>query len=429
MSDFEQQLRRRLTGRAATVAPRGDLNDLVERIAKQRSRGRRSSAFVMALVVVVGPIAGFGIARATDGSAARSASARRGSKSSASKFDATPLPPLKASGVAGADFAQKSQIQPDGLLIAPSEQLSLGRMFARTSLDGVALRVYGAEMPPPPSTAPWFTPAPWCFPNRLVQVDTSNQLVAGTAQGYLYDKPQNGLVASSSFVGASEGAPVWVAIVQSDEGTTARATFADGGSDSFALHDGVTVLAHAVAKPAPLATLQRQKLDVQILDAGGSVVGETTVYSNGSPAFENGGDPEPAACIAPAKLPDPGTEQPADVAAATAGVTQAYTDVYTGGSSVAVREAAIDDPHGVDTVYAQLFSGSYADQVKGAVPHIRNVVFLSATTAAVAYDVSSPGYSLLSGRFGEAVFTDGRWKMTRATFCNDVSLAGVSCPP
>jgi hypothetical protein len=427
MSDFEQQLRRRLTGRAATVAPSTDLGDLVERIAKQRSRGRRASAFAMALVVVIGPIAGFGLARATDGTAAPSATARHRSKAPTSKFDATPLPPLKSNGVANLGVAQKTAVSPYGLMIVPSEQLSLGRMFARTSGDGVVLRVYGAQLPLQPSTVPWFTPAPWCSPNRLAQVDTSNELVAGTSQGYLYEKPQNGLAASASFVGTSEGAPVWVAIVQSDRGTTAHATFADGGADSFALRDGVAVLAHAVAKPAPLTTLQGQKLHVQILSAGGSVVGETTVYPNGSPAFGNGGDSDPAACNAPAKLPNPGSEQPADVAASKAGVTQAFTDVYSGGSALAAREAAIDDPHGLEAIYAQLFSGSFGAQVKAAVPNVRDVVFLSATRAAVAYEVASPGFQLLSGRFGEAVFTDGRWKMTRATFCNDVSLAGVSC--
>jgi hypothetical protein len=431
MSDFEQQLRRRLTGRAATVAPRGDLDDLVERIAKQRARGRRASAFAMALVVVIGPIAGFGIARATDGSTARSASTHHTSKPAVSKaptFSATPLPPLKANGASSGE-SLGAAMPPNGLLIAPGDQLSLGRMFARTSSDGIALRVYGAALPAQPATVPWFTPAPWCSPNRLVQVDTSNDLVAGTSRGYLYEKPQNDLAASSNLVGTSEGAPVWVAVVQSDKGTTARATFADGGSDSAALDDGVAVLAHAVAKPADLQTLQGEKLDVQILDAGGSVVAEAPVYGNGETIFGNGGDPDPAACTAPAKLPDPGPEQPADVAAATAGVTQAFADVLTGSSSLAVREAAIDDPHSLDDVYSKLLSGSFAQYVKTAVPHVRNVVFLSATEAAVEYDVSIPNYTDLNGQFGEAVFSGGRWKVTRETFCTQIGMAGVSCPP
>ena len=80
MSDFEQQLRGRLTGRAATVTPRGDLDDLVERIAKQRARGRRASAFAMALIVVVGPIGGFALARATTSSASTKSAAKRVTK-------------------------------------------------------------------------------------------------------------------------------------------------------------------------------------------------------------------------------------------------------------------------------------------------------------------------------------------------------------
>jgi hypothetical protein len=439
MSDFEQQLRRRLMGRAATVAPEGDLADLVERIAKQRARGRRASAFVMALVVVVGPIAGFGIARATDGTGARSAATRGRATSSTApkaktKFSATPLPAVKPSSQGPFSEAPggAADVCVDSVVCAlnsSGQQLDLGRMFARTSSDGVALRVYGAALPAPPSTVPWFTPAPWCSPNRLVQVDSSNELVAGTTQGYLYEKPQNDLAASVSLVGTNEGAPVWVAIVQSDEGTTARATFADGGSDSLALADGVAVLAHGIAKPGDLETLDGEALDVQILDAGGAVVGDTTVHANGSPAFGNGGDSDPADCTAPAKLPAPGSEQPTDVAAATAGVTQAYVDVYTGSNSDAVKDAAIDDLAGVDAARAELRSGPDADEAKVATANVTDVVFLSATKAAVSYDIDIPGYSNFTGRFGEAVFTGGRWKVTRETFCGDIAMAGVTCSP
>ena len=72
----------------------------------------------------------------------------------------------------------------DGPYVGGSIGMDLGRMFARTSGDGTVLRVYGAQLPADTSTAtvPWWKPALWCFPNRLVQVDASSDLVAGTTQ-------------------------------------------------------------------------------------------------------------------------------------------------------------------------------------------------------------------------------------------------------
>jgi hypothetical protein len=72
---------------------------------------------------------------------------------------------------------------------------------------------------------------------------------------------------------------------------------------------------------------------------------------------------------------------------------------------------------------------AFAAEVKAAIAHVRGIVFLSATRAAVAYDIEIPGYSNFTGRFGESVLIDGKWKVTRATLCHDISLAGVNCSP
>jgi hypothetical protein len=435
MSDFEQDLRRGMSGRAASVVPLTDLEDLVERIASDRARNRRVSAFVLALVVIVGPIAGFAVARTSDTSPAKAAQrAPRSKVTTAPRFAPTRLPALKTTPGASqkvtasalsADRAALNSVQRD--LVAPNQSLSLGRMFARTAGDALQLRVYGARLAPQTSGVPWWSPPPTCFPNRIVQVDASNELVAATAQAYLYATPSNGLIAAVNVVGTSEASPVWVVVVQSDKGTTARATFAGGGSDASALNDGVAVLGHAVAGRVDAKSLLQETVHVEILDAHGAVVADTSVTASDTPAL-GAPIPRPAECTAPTKLPAPGAEQPADVATATAGVTQAFTDAYNGTSSLAVREAAIDDPSGVGTVYAALESGSFAQQVNTAVPHVRDVVFLSATDAAVQYDVVIPNYSDFNGQFGEAVFTGGRWKITRGTFCTAVALALVTCP-
>ena len=227
----------------------------------------------------------------------------------------------------------------NGMILTAGGDFDLGRLFARTSSDGAVLRVYGARISSGRPSVPWFTPAPWCFPDRVVQVDASNDLVAGVSNGYLTPQPHGDLAASVQFVGLSEHAPIWVAIVQADHGTSVRATFADGGTDSAPLENGVAVLAHRTTA-TDTKTITGQGLHVELLGSGGDVVADTTVNAQTPGTYD---DQSSAQCVAPTGLPAPGAEQPADVAGATAGVTQAFTDVYNGANSDAVKDAAIDD--------------------------------------------------------------------------------------
>ena len=59
-----------------------------------------------------------------------------------------------------------------------------------------------------------------------------------------------------------------------------------------------------------------------------------------------------------------------------------------------------------------------------------NLVFLSPTKAAIQYEIDIPNYAAgaFSNRFNEANLVDGKWKLARYGWCNDVSLAGVQCP-
>jgi hypothetical protein len=58
------------------------------------------------------------------------------------------------------------------------------------------------------------------------------------------------------------------------------------------------------------------------------------------------------------------------------------------------------------------------------------VVFLDPTTAAIQYEIDIPNYGTPSfaNRFTEAHLVNGSWKLARAGWCNDVSLAGITCP-
>ena len=68
----------------------------------------------------------------------------------------------------------------------------------------------------------------------------------------------------------------------------------------------------------------------------------------------------------------------------------------------------------------------YLGQTRQTVDHIE---FLDARAAAVGYSVWLGGAPLLSHRRGVAVLVDGRWKVSRETFCEQMSLGGIPCPP
>ena len=130
----------------------------------------------------------------------------------------------------------------------------------------------------------------------------------------------------------------------------------------------------------------------------------------------------------PRDLPAPGAQQPADPTAAEAAVATAFAKAYAKGIDDAGFRAAFDDSHGFAEVQRQLLNGTFKEQVKAAVQKLDDVVFLSPTTAAIEYHIEVPGYSPFTDRFNEVHLIDGEWKLSRAGWCNDVSLAGVHCP-
>ena len=81
-------------------------------------------------------------------------------------------------------------------------------------------------------------------------------------------------------------------------------------------------------------------------------------------------------------------------------------------------------------VYEQMRSGPYAEEVLASRPVFRDLVFLSATRAVVQYVTEIPGYpaEAFGQQFGDVVFVDGRWKLTREGVCRDIQRAGVTCP-
>jgi len=60
---------------------------------------------------------------------------------------------------------------------------------------------------------------------------------------------------------------------------------------------------------------------------------------------------------------------------------------------------------------------------------VDRVAFTSSENAVVWFSIAIDGRSVLSNHRGHAVVEGGRWKMSRHTFCDLMSMAGVQCPP
>ena len=129
---------------------------------------------------------------------------------------------------------------------------------------------------------------------------------------------------------------------------------------------------------------------------------------------------EPRPTLPPAGKP------PANEDVAREAITDAFQRVYAPSSTVEAAGPYIDDPHDLQQAIDQTnlkFPDARATQSIAT----RWIRFTSPTKAAVLYDYStSAGFP---NRIGHAVLVRSRWKVTRATVCNDFEqLAGVRCP-
>jgi hypothetical protein len=311
------------------------------------------------------------------------------------------------------------------ILTAPgawSDQ-QLERAFVRET-DGVTIRAYRGSTTPPNAGPSWATPPGWCYPNGFVQADVSTDDAVGIVVGSMFAELRDGKVTPAlGAIGIAERAPVWVVVAQAPEdAATVRATFPGGATDEMEPADGAVVLA-APASIESEADAMQARVPVEAFDASGASLGSSEARYG---AFFGVVEEYSSECSGEPPLPPAGTEQPADPEAARAGVAAAIATAYDGSKSIAERHTAIDDPSWPERA-EQLASGQFAQQVRDARGVMTEVVFLSATRAAVRYDINVQNYSNFTGRLGEVVLVDGAWKLTRETTCGDIALAGVTC--
>jgi hypothetical protein len=442
VSELNDRIRQSLARQASSLGEQPDLDGLTDRIAQRDQRRMRRISIALVLALLTGPTLGFLVGRASGQTRTDVATGSEGERVTVEETpDSLPTVVLRSSdsGAALAGAGSEAQIVESGPY--PGANGPLAKSFVR-DVDGTTIRVYRAAVDPPTYAGPpWWEPPASCFPNGYVQADVSTGDAVGIVSGSLYaELPNMSVVGTLGAIGVAEGAPLWVVVAQTPAGAAIlRATFPDGQADEMKPIDGVAVLVGPASIDPGDPAEYETTVPLEAFDADGTSLGTGTARVGGyfGAAIYEGpwnsarvSTAEPSAeCFGPQELPPPGAEQPTDPAAARAEIERLF-GVRFADRTDEERLANLDDPTGMREVYEQLRTGPYAEQVLGSRPVFQDLVFLSATRAAVQYVTEIPGYPPdgVGRQFGEVVFVDGRWKLTRESVCRDVQLAGITCP-
>jgi hypothetical protein len=437
MSDFEHELHERLATRVDAVPVAEDWDDLLDRVIRRSRRTTRGLAVATALAVCFGAL-GVVVAARSDGT---TKAKQKAAPPAIDRVDAThaqvPTAPAlgnqqtyatASSGAGSAPLVAKNGAT-GAMVLQPSAGfgVAMAKVFTRTTASGEVIRAYRANIEANGNIGPpWWKPADYCFPNGYAQADVSNADITGVTSAPLYAAQRDGAKVGGavSVIGVSEQSPRWVVVAQgAADVSELRATFPDGSHDEMQPVDGLAILVgHG---PASDSTA---KVTVEAIAANGATLGSATLSPSGFlgvSAVQGAVDP---ACVPPQTLPAPGKTQPADPAAAKQAVESTFAAAYNKNNSDERFAQYFDDSHGFVDVLAKLRSGSFKQQVDEAQMKLDDVAFLSPTEAALQYEIDIPNYSTFSNRFTEAHLLNGQWKLARAGWCNDVSLAGVQCP-
>jgi hypothetical protein len=100
--------------------------------------------------------------------------------------------------------------------------------------------------------------------------------------------------------------------------------------------------------------------------------------------------------------------------------------VFGGGDPQRSVARFLEDGERLEPLRAQ--AGARHPRATGATVHLDRVRFRGPTEADIRFTIrlsGAPGPVV----DGEAIFADGRWQMSRETFCQVMRMAGVQCPP
>jgi hypothetical protein len=300
------------------------------------------------------------------------------------------------------------------------------RLFIRTTSDGVALRgylqtndaeMYGKVVCDPNS----WCPPPECNPSTYFMGEASNAEAVtqgGSPQFPMDDKPA--AARGPLPLGQMEGAPACVYMVQTtDDVTNVRATWSDGFVDEMAPVNGWAIVAHN--GEAPPKALEATSTDGSTVAIGGFD------YNGGY-----GGYAYPAQCSPPPppppELPPAGEEQPTDADAARQAITEAYQYVFTHGNDPDNNGNYIENAEALKDPAATV-KQNFPEANDTVTVEVGEIRFLSATEAALFFELKYSGGALFGQQIGYAKVVDGSWKIDYSTMCMVLGWGGGQCDP
>lgn len=307
-------------------------------------------------------------------------------------------------------------------------------LFERTTETGLDIRAQLGALWPTEEFGYFedgWQPPGWCFQTGEVRLAMTGAGIIDVGSVGWFSEPFQGRAASWLTLGRVDGSPHRVVFTQVPEGTSlVTATFGDGAVDSTTPQNGVAIL---VAPGEPETILHDhdqeyggwiEELPDFTITFEGAATGDATVAHDEIGTWN---DPEYAASCSPPPpaLPDAG-EQPADPAAAEAEIVAAMSQLYGSQADSDGALDLLDDATGVAEAREQVRSAGYATEASNADAIVEELVFTTPTEAWFRYRVETGGIGL-NERYGIAVQIDGAWLITRATICQDLSMAGGSC--
>ncbi|WP_076832456.1 hypothetical protein [Frankia sp. CcI49] len=130
-----------------------------------------------------------------------------------------------------------------------------------------------------------------------------------------------------------------------------------------------------------------------------------------------------AGAICPAKA----GRQPRDVAAARSAVQQAYAQAFTSGQDPAYSLAAVEAGPSLAGTLEQAIQ-NFPTATSTATVTTRDIVFTDPRHASLRYEITYQGGVTFGLQTGKAVISEGRWKVSRETYCHVMGWAGAVCP-
>jgi hypothetical protein len=329
------------------------------------------------------------------------------------------------------------------------------RLFARTTADGVEVRVnestddiwgmgfaQGDDLPG------------WCTVQSTLSVTALSTDAVAQSQFPRTDEPPPDIGPMLSVGGMVEQSPLVLVVAQVDD-TVTSARLSQGGAtvDTMEPIDGLVALAITLPGPdpdpdAPTTTfgpssspwgVDLDGVAVEFVHADGTTdrKAQQQLWNNAIPIWSDpqcqpgmvGGTVAPPT-MPELKLPKVTGTQPADPAAERALIEANLRELYDHFSDTDTLFSLVDDASGIDLLMVGLMR-EYGSAYRKMDAEVIDLVFFSPVEASFVYttglDVWSDGFSGDTQQYGRARLVDGVWRITRSTVCQDIARAGMTC--